>query len=342
MAASFFNNAMKVDFESVLTMEHTIMDKMIKSLEDTGLKGFLEASGSIYEANVVEFFSNEKFIARTIVIFVSNQKLALTKEVFAETFGLPTEWLVGFLDIPSKTVAEMRMKFSGNDAPFRSPNKKKYMKMEYRLLHDIVAKALCAKAGYFTMITRDKFDLMVVIIAGLKLVKLHPQKVLNNKSVRKYIKKNLNAVPAGEYSKKTEDTSKRTAVEKKKKRIEKVVQVSPARSKSGTSSDADSCLLSRLKKGVVTLEPTRITNWGWATAGGVIDAPGIGERVGPPVVIRCLMHSICILFMLFICSPYWGLTPCPSGAWFVCCLLCCPGHTTGRGGNPAGGAPGGG
>ncbi|KZV48390.1 hypothetical protein F511_29301 [Dorcoceras hygrometricum] len=45
------------------------------------------------------------------------------------------------------------------------------------------------------------------------------------------------------------------------------------------------------------------------------------------------------------CSPYWGLTPCPSGALFVSLFVLFsgnPGFTAGRGLNPAGGAPGGG
>ncbi|KZV38394.1 hypothetical protein F511_26615 [Dorcoceras hygrometricum] len=57
-----------------------------------------------------------------------------------------------------------------------------------------------------------------------------------------------------------------------------------------------------------------------------------------PVVIRCLMHSICIL-------SYWGLTQCPSGAWFVSLFVLFLGNqgfTAGRGFNPSGGARGGG
>ncbi|KZV48688.1 hypothetical protein F511_27059 [Dorcoceras hygrometricum] len=45
------------------------------------------------------------------------------------------------------------------------------------------------------------------------------------------------------------------------------------------------------------------------------------------------------------CSPYWGLTPCPSGAWLVSLFVLFsgnPGFSAGRGFNPAGGAPGGG
>ncbi|KZV16945.1 hypothetical protein F511_35643, partial [Dorcoceras hygrometricum] len=73
-----------------------------------------------------------------------------------------------FLDVPKETVVEMRKRFFGSEVPFRAPSKKREMKMEFRLLHDIVAKALCAKAGSFDMVTSDRFDLMVSIFAGLK------------------------------------------------------------------------------------------------------------------------------------------------------------------------------
>ncbi|KZV58075.1 hypothetical protein F511_39661 [Dorcoceras hygrometricum] len=169
MAASFFGNALQVDFDSVIAMENAEMAQMFKTLENTGLKGFMTASNSVYESAMVEFLANEKVIAGTIVSFVANRKLAITKEIFAEVFGLPTEGMVGFLDIQKKTVDEMRIQLSGTDAPFRTPSKKKQLKMEYRLLHDIVAKYLCSKDGSFDMVTSEKFDLMVAITAGLKI-----------------------------------------------------------------------------------------------------------------------------------------------------------------------------
>ncbi|KZV38659.1 hypothetical protein F511_32936 [Dorcoceras hygrometricum] len=148
-------------------MEHTGMARMFKTLENIGLKGFLKASRPVYEAIVVEFFANAKVVAGMVVSFVTNRKLALTKGVFAETFGLPTEGMTSFLDIPTHTVVDMRRRFSVSDVPFRA-NKNKEMKMEYILLHEIVAKALCAKASSLDMVTREKFDLMVAIssIAG--------------------------------------------------------------------------------------------------------------------------------------------------------------------------------
>ncbi|KZV41947.1 hypothetical protein F511_28858 [Dorcoceras hygrometricum] len=48
-------------------------------------------------------------------------------------------------------------------------NKKKEMKMEYLLMNDIVAKALCVKAGSFDVVTSEKFDLMVAISDSLRV-----------------------------------------------------------------------------------------------------------------------------------------------------------------------------
>ncbi|KZV14252.1 hypothetical protein F511_44000 [Dorcoceras hygrometricum] len=169
MAAFFYVNAMQVDFASMLDMEHSGMVRMFKSLEETWLKGFLKASNSVYEGGVTEFLVNAKVISGTIVSFFANRKMALTKDVFIAAFGLPTEGMVGFMDIPKEIVVEMRRRFSGSDVPFRAPSKKKEMKMEFLLLHDIVAKPLCAKAGSFDMVTSEKFDLMVAISADLKL-----------------------------------------------------------------------------------------------------------------------------------------------------------------------------
>ncbi|KZV53572.1 hypothetical protein F511_27296 [Dorcoceras hygrometricum] len=128
-------------------MEHTRVARMFHTLEETWLIWFLAASSTVYESAVVEFFATAKVIAGTIVSFMANRKLVLTKETFAEAFGLPTEGMKNFLDIPSQTVVDIRGRFSGSDVPFRAPIKKREMKMEFRLLHDIVAKALCAKAG---------------------------------------------------------------------------------------------------------------------------------------------------------------------------------------------------
>ncbi|KZV15935.1 hypothetical protein F511_08726 [Dorcoceras hygrometricum] len=251
MASSLFVNTLQVDFASVLTIEHTGMVRMFKSLEDTGLRGFLEGTTYVFENVVTEFFANAKVIAGTIC----SRKLVIMEDMYSATFKLPTEGMTSLGGIPKETIAEMRRRFSATDMPFKTSSKKREMLFEYRLLHDIVAKSLCAKVGSFDTVTCEKFEFMVAIDAGLSVnwerilfqrlfsmvhnpkkqsqgytvpiiivmetlvkadlgasIKLHSQKVLMSKSVQSYIKKNQHIIPEGETSKYTEDTASKTEV----------------------------------------------------------------------------------------------------------------------------------
>ncbi|KZV49324.1 hypothetical protein F511_37510 [Dorcoceras hygrometricum] len=142
MAASLSVNALQVNFESVLSMEHEGMVKM---------------------------------------------KMVITKDAFLVTFQLPTDGMVGFTDLPAKEVVERKMVFSGTGVPFRPPNKNKDMKVEYRLLHDIVSKALYAKADSFDVVTLEKLEIMVEISEGLKLpeANVEPTKAVEAQTVTK-------------------------------------------------------------------------------------------------------------------------------------------------------------
>ncbi|KZV40672.1 hypothetical protein F511_32382 [Dorcoceras hygrometricum] len=108
-------------------MEHVYMVKKFKPLEKSGLKGFLGVWYSVFEGAVIEFFANAKVLLERLLT-----------------------------DLSAKEVAEMKMAFSCTGVPFRPPNKKMDMKVEYRLLHDIMAKALCVKAGSFDVVTSEK------------------------------------------------------------------------------------------------------------------------------------------------------------------------------------------
>ncbi|KZV38398.1 hypothetical protein F511_22168 [Dorcoceras hygrometricum] len=98
MAASFSVNALQVEFESMLAMEHAGMVSMFKSMVDTELEGFLAASGSVFEAAVVEFFANTKVIAGNIVSLVTSRKLELSKEILLKLLGCQPRdgWVFGY------------------------------------------------------------------------------------------------------------------------------------------------------------------------------------------------------------------------------------------------------
>ncbi|KZV25372.1 hypothetical protein F511_07256 [Dorcoceras hygrometricum] len=97
MASSLFVNTLQVEFESVLSMEHTGMTSMFKSLEDTGLKGFMEGSTSVYE-NVLVLNSAWDNVSARMNTF--DEWLHFRKEL--EVQKLYTEHLANFkLDVPS-------------------------------------------------------------------------------------------------------------------------------------------------------------------------------------------------------------------------------------------------
>ncbi|KZV18355.1 pheophytinase, chloroplastic [Dorcoceras hygrometricum] len=217
--ASFVHNALQVNFDSVLTMADEGMVKIFRSPEESGLRGFLGVSGSVYEK-------------------------ALQQESFVDLFNLPSEGILGFTNLPGKAVADMNEMFSATDAHFRPSSKNKDMKVEYRLLNDIVAKSLTAKAGSFDAVTTERFDIMSYAY-GVRLsllleklvqddlgesVALHPLKVLNTKSVHTYKLKNLASVklegatkPIGEKAVGAlEPKTKKKALHKGKRPMEEV------------------------------------------------------------------------------------------------------------------------
>ncbi|KZV30933.1 hypothetical protein F511_24613, partial [Dorcoceras hygrometricum] len=246
--------------------------KMFKSMEESGFRGFLGVSGSVFVGALTEFFANTAVIGGTIVSTVANRKMVITKDVFEEMFPLPTDGLVSFTDLPAKAVAEMKMFLSATGVSFRPPNKKKDMKVECRLLHDIVAKSLSAKAGSFYVVMTKKFEMMVAISAELKvnwghilfqtLVSMVYIPGKKSHVVLIYMKKNQAAPQAGEARKLSGDTAsenklltdglqsltnkivkEKVVVKKEKvvvtKRIVAGSQAGPAKSKSETGSDED-------------------------------------------------------------------------------------------------------
>ncbi|KZV42275.1 hypothetical protein F511_13885 [Dorcoceras hygrometricum] len=104
------------------------MVKMFRSLEESGLRGFLGVSGSVFEGALIEFFTNASVIVGTIVSTISKRWMVITSDVFVEMFQLLTEGMVIFSDPPAKAVVEMKVLFSSTGVPFRTPNKKKDMK----------------------------------------------------------------------------------------------------------------------------------------------------------------------------------------------------------------------
>ncbi|KZV30737.1 patatin-like protein 2 [Dorcoceras hygrometricum] len=96
------------------------------------------------------------------------QNCSRSHKLFAETFELPVAGLTDLTDVPKDKIFDARSLFSAYKEQVSVSCFKKEMKIEYRLLHDILAKKLFVKAGSFDAVTRDSFLLMTAITFDVK------------------------------------------------------------------------------------------------------------------------------------------------------------------------------
>ncbi|KZV58656.1 hypothetical protein F511_41676 [Dorcoceras hygrometricum] len=169
MAASFFSNAIHVDFDSVLAMDEPGMVSMFQALVDSGLQGFLGCSAVVYEEALVEFFANGRVRDGLVVSSVDGIFVEISEKLFAETFELPVDGLGDLSEMPKDAIFYARSIVSLSGEPISLSGRKNQMKMPFRLLCDIVAKAISVKAGSFNAITVEKFSLITVVVCGVKM-----------------------------------------------------------------------------------------------------------------------------------------------------------------------------
>ncbi|KZV42394.1 hypothetical protein F511_25825 [Dorcoceras hygrometricum] len=89
--------------------------------------------------------------------------------MFTAAFDLPTEGLRDLSEVPKNLVFDARSLFSESKEKVSISCLKKEMKIQYRLLSDILAKTLYVKAGSFDAVTRDRFMLMTAITCNVKI-----------------------------------------------------------------------------------------------------------------------------------------------------------------------------
>ncbi|KZV07142.1 hypothetical protein F511_45376 [Dorcoceras hygrometricum] len=108
MAASFYRNAIHVDFDSILAMDEPGMVSMFQALVASGLQGFLGCSAVVYEDALVEFFANGRVRDGLVVSSVDGVIVEISQELFAETFELPVDGLGDLSEMPKDVVFDAR------------------------------------------------------------------------------------------------------------------------------------------------------------------------------------------------------------------------------------------
>ncbi|KZV47730.1 hypothetical protein F511_42616 [Dorcoceras hygrometricum] len=169
MATSFYSNAIHVDFDSVLAMDEPGMVSMFQALVASGLQGFLGCSAVVYEEALVEFFANGRVRDGLVVSSVDGVFVEISEKLFAETFELPVDGLGDLSEMPKDVIFDARSIVSLSGEPISLSGSKNQMKMPFRLLCDIVAKAISVKAGSFNAITVEKFSLLTEVVCRIKM-----------------------------------------------------------------------------------------------------------------------------------------------------------------------------
>ncbi|KZV43942.1 hypothetical protein F511_35296 [Dorcoceras hygrometricum] len=169
MASSFYTNTLHVDFESVLAMDNPGMVSVFNALMASGLEVFLGCPAVLYEAALVDFFENGSVRDGLVVSTMNGVPVEITEQLFAEAFELPVDGLSELSEIPKDKVFDARSLVSLTGEPVSTSGKKSQMKIEYRLLCDIMAKTISVKAGSFNAITTEKFLMLTAIVCGVRI-----------------------------------------------------------------------------------------------------------------------------------------------------------------------------
>ncbi|KZV50317.1 hypothetical protein F511_38292 [Dorcoceras hygrometricum] len=169
MAASFYNNSVHIDFESVLAMGEPGMVSMFQALVASGLQGFLGCIAVVYEEALVEFFANGTVRDGLVVSTVNGVVVEISEKLFVEMFDLPVVGLADVSEMPKDKIFYARSIVSLTGEPVILSGSKSQMKMHYRLLCDIMAKSISVKAGSFNAITVEKFSLLTVVVCDVRM-----------------------------------------------------------------------------------------------------------------------------------------------------------------------------
>ncbi|KZV36760.1 hypothetical protein F511_38057 [Dorcoceras hygrometricum] len=170
MASAFITYSYQINFESVLMIhDHDGMLNMFKALEASGLRGFLGCESMLYEKELGHLFDTALIQGEDITGVISGKYVSISPTLLAKVFDLPTEGITNFSEVPKDNVYDARSFFSNKGVQIDVHGKKKYMKYEFRLLNDILAKAITVKAVSFDAVTVERFQMMTAIHYGLKV-----------------------------------------------------------------------------------------------------------------------------------------------------------------------------
>ncbi|KZV47092.1 hypothetical protein F511_07879 [Dorcoceras hygrometricum] len=150
-------------------MDDRGMVSMFEALMASGLRCFLGCPAVVYEDALVDFLENASVRSGVIISTVGVQLVEISEERFAESFELPIDGFGDLSEIPKDAIFDARSIVSLSGEPISLSGRKNQMKMPFRLLCGIMAKAISVKAGSFNAITVEKFSLITAVVCRIKM-----------------------------------------------------------------------------------------------------------------------------------------------------------------------------
>ncbi|KZV35872.1 hypothetical protein F511_16323 [Dorcoceras hygrometricum] len=187
MAASFYSNAIHVDFDSVLAMDEPGMVSMFQALVASGLQGFLGCSPVVYEEALVEFFANGRVRDGLVVSSVDGAIVEISEKLFAEMFDLPVVGLADVSEMPKDKICDARSIVSMTGEPVLLSGSKSQMKgsVLFGILKKMVTPGSKQAKGFAIQLS-----LILESFHNLKLgesSEFPPSKILTEKTTHRYI-----------------------------------------------------------------------------------------------------------------------------------------------------------
>ncbi|KZV30299.1 hypothetical protein F511_36475 [Dorcoceras hygrometricum] len=219
MASVLFVNALQVNFASVLTMEHSGMVKVFKSLEDSGLKYFWRRP------------------------IQSMRRLSLNFLLIQSQGAMRKSW--SFDQVTSEKLDIM--------IAITTRLKVNWAQILFQVLLNMVKTPKRQSQGFAIQVSALMQHLVKENLG--EWVKMHPHKVLTSNSVHTYIKRNSDIKQTGESSKQNEVAEPRQKKQKvSTQTVEARRKVATTNFDSEESSETDSCPLvaRRCKRNQVT------------------------------------------------------------------------------------------
>ncbi|KZV18021.1 hypothetical protein F511_39426 [Dorcoceras hygrometricum] len=174
---------------------------------------------------------------------ISGKYLSVSQSQFAEIFALPTEGLVTFSDVPKHLVYKERSIFSKSGEQVEIHGKKRFLKYEYRLLNDILAKAITVKAGSSMLLPLNVFN----DDRNSEGISFQASKILSVKTVNTYIATNQTIDARGQTEEqgmaseaivKRKSKSKKKSVSTDDTPVEIISEIAGSKKRPATEGDA--------------------------------------------------------------------------------------------------------